>query len=68
VPYGFGVVELADGIRVISRIVGPDRVAPGTVVELTLEPVGADAEGREIVTYAFRPRATSDEPRATQPG
>jgi len=64
-PYGFGVVELDDGIRVISRILDPDRAAVGTSVEIALEVIGSDADGREIVTYAFRPRAASDEPRAT---
>jgi uncharacterized OB-fold protein len=65
VPYGFGVVELSDGIRVISRIVGGENAPLGIPVEITLETVGRDPEGRELVTYAFRPRATSPERRAT---
>lgn len=68
VPYGFGVVELDDGIRVVTRIVDPERAVAGTAVEITLETIGTDEEGREIVTYAFHPRATSHEKRATPEG
>jgi uncharacterized OB-fold protein len=53
VPYGFGVIDLADGIRVIARLVDPET-AVGAAVELTVAPVGTDEEGREIVTYAFQ--------------
>lgn len=59
VPYGFGVVELADGIRVISRISDAEHVEPGTPVELALDVIGADEQGNEIVTYAFQ-RLKSD--------
>ncbi len=52
VPFGFGVVELCEGIRIISRISEPDR-PPGTPVRLVLEPLFTDAEGRDVVTYAF---------------
>jgi uncharacterized OB-fold protein len=55
VPFGFGVVELAEGVRIISRIAKPDRCRAGTAVRLILEPLCTDAEGREVVTYAFEP-------------
>jgi len=54
-PFGFGVVELPDGIRVISRIREPDRVGPGTPVRVALDPLGTDADGNDLVTYAFGP-------------
>jgi uncharacterized OB-fold protein len=57
VPFGFGVVELPEGIRIISRITDPDRAKPGTAVVLRLEPLGTDADGREVVTYAYEPVA-----------
>lgn len=53
VPYGLGIVELPEGIRIVSRIVDPARVTPGTAVELTLDAVGTDEQGRQIVCYAF---------------
>ena len=53
VPFGFGVVELPDGIRLITRIRQPDHVRAGSPVRLVLEPLCADAEGREVITYAF---------------
>lgn len=54
-PFGFGVVELPEGIRIIARITNPDRVRPGAPVRLIIEPLCADAEGREVMTYAFEP-------------
>ena len=55
IPYGFGIVELSDDVRIISRIIDPDTARSGMPVELILEPVGTDEEGRELITYAFRP-------------
>jgi len=57
VPFGFGVVELPEGIRIISRIINPERAKPGTAVVLRLEPLGTDAGGREVMTYAYEPVA-----------
>jgi acetyl-CoA acetyltransferase/uncharacterized OB-fold protein len=54
-PFGFGVVELPEGIRIISRVCDPERAAPGTPVRLLIEPLSTDTEGREVVTYAFAP-------------
>jgi uncharacterized OB-fold protein len=33
----------------------PEAVRPGVDVELVVEPVKRDEEGREIVTWMFRP-------------
>jgi len=57
VPYGFGVVELPEGLRVITRLTEPD---PGTLTEgqamrLVIVPLHVDDEGREVLTYAFAP-------------
>ena len=52
VPYGFGVIELPENVRIIARL---DADTPaGTPVRLILESIGTDAEGNEIVTYAFQ--------------
>jgi len=62
VPYGFGVVELPEGLRVVSRLSesDPGRLRAGQPVHLVLDPLHADDEGRQVVTYAFAP----DEPVA----
>ena len=52
-PFGFGVVELPEGLRIISRISRSDAVGPGTPVRLVLDALGTDADGREVMTYAF---------------
>ncbi|MHB8328671.1 MAG: Zn-ribbon domain-containing OB-fold protein [Acidimicrobiales bacterium] len=62
VPYGFGVVELPEGIRVISRLTEPDpaRLSAGQPMRLVIEPLHVDDEGRQVVTYAFAPEAPGD--------
>lgn len=52
-PFGFGVVELPEGIRVIARLLHPERIEAGARVCLTLDPIGSTSDGDEIVTYAF---------------
>lgn len=61
-PFGFGIVELPEGIRIVSRITAPEQARPGTTVRLILEILHTDAEGQEIVTYAFAPLADHREP------
>jgi uncharacterized protein len=58
VPYGFGVVELPEGIRVVSRLTeaDPSRLVAGQPMSLVLVPV-AGGEGEEMLTFAFAPRA-----------
>jgi uncharacterized OB-fold protein len=58
VPFGFGVVELPEGLRVITRLTeaDPGRLAFGAPVELVLAPLHADDEGRTVITYAFAPQ------------
>jgi uncharacterized OB-fold protein len=57
VPYGFGVVELDDGIRVITRltVADPAALASGQPVHLVIVPLHADESGAQVVTYAFAP-------------
>ncbi len=57
VPYGFGVVELPEGVRVVTRLTEPDpaRLEAGQPMKLTVVPVGADESGSPVVTYAFSP-------------
>lgn len=55
VPFGFGVVELPEGIRIITRLreVDADRLQRGAPMHLVFEPLHEDEEGREVVSYAF---------------
>jgi acetyl-CoA acetyltransferase/uncharacterized OB-fold protein len=55
VPFGFGVVELEGGTRVVSRLTesAVSRLHAQQPMRLVLVPLHADEEGREVVTYAF---------------
>jgi uncharacterized protein len=57
VPYGFGVVELPEGLRVVTRLTeaDPTRLSAGQAMEMVLVPVGTDEE-RPVVSYAFAAR------------
>jgi uncharacterized OB-fold protein len=61
VPYGMGVVELPEGVRVITRLtVGdPAALSAGQAMELRIVALHADADGNDVVTYAFAPVAAS---------
>jgi uncharacterized OB-fold protein len=56
-PYGVGVVELPEGIRVIARLTESDAGAleVGQSMELRIVPLHTDDEGRTVVTFAFAP-------------
>jgi uncharacterized OB-fold protein len=60
VPYGMGVVELPEGIRVITRLTesDPDALTLGQPMGLCVVPLHRDAEGNDVVTFAFAPMAT----------
>ena len=59
VPFGFGVVELPEGLRLITRLTEtePARLDFGMPMRVTLVPLHVDAEGRQVVTFAFAPEA-----------
>ena len=56
VPYGFGVVELPEGLRVVTRLAeaDPANLRFGQDMRLELVPLHTDDEGRAVVTWAFR--------------
>ncbi|HEY1650779.1 MAG TPA: Zn-ribbon domain-containing OB-fold protein [Acidimicrobiales bacterium] len=58
VPFGIGIVELPEGIRIISRLTESDPAAlqPGQPMEFRVVNLYADSEGNDVVTYAFAPR------------
>ena len=55
VPFGFGVVELPEGVRLITRLTEaePSRLRFGQEVRLAIVPLHTDDEGRTVVTWAF---------------
>jgi hypothetical protein len=57
VPFGFGVVELPEGLRIISRLTESDasRLHFGQRVQLVVTPLHHDEKGRSVMSYAFRP-------------
>jgi uncharacterized OB-fold protein len=56
-PYALGVVDLADGLRVVGRMAvdDPGDVRVGAPVELVLAPLCREADGTELITWMFRP-------------
>jgi uncharacterized OB-fold protein len=57
VPFGVGLVQLDDVIRVEGRLTenDPAKLEFGMQVELTMVPFATDADGDELVTFAFQP-------------
>ena len=57
VPYGLGFVEIPEGIRIETLFTDsdPDSLHIGMEVELVIEKLYEDEEGRELITYKFRP-------------
>ena len=57
VPFGVGLVQLGDVLRVEGRLTenDPAKLEFGMQVELTMIPFATDADGDELVTFAFAP-------------
>jgi uncharacterized OB-fold protein len=57
VPFGFGVVELPEGVRLITRLTESDvaRLRHGMTMRLVFTTLHTDDEGREVTSYAFAP-------------
>jgi uncharacterized OB-fold protein len=62
-PFGVGLVQLGDVVRVESRLTesDPAKLEFGMDVELTIVPFYVDDEGDEIMTFAFAPIAGAAE-------
>lgn len=56
-PFGIGYVELPGQVRVEARLTesDPARLRIGMPMELAIVPLRREANGDEIMTYAFRP-------------
>jgi uncharacterized OB-fold protein len=57
VPFGVGLVQLGDVVRVEGRLTvsDPAEIEPGMEVELTMVPVTTDGSGDELLIFAFEP-------------
>jgi uncharacterized protein len=55
VPFGVGYVELPGEVKVEARLTETTGLSIGMDMELVLVPFRTDAEGNEVVTFAFRP-------------
>ena len=56
-PYAYGYVDIpANKVRVFGLFTGgdPSSFAPGQAVELVLEPIKTDPQGKPIIGYKFR--------------
>ncbi len=65
IPFGVGVVELPEGVRVITRLTeaDPHTLTVGQAMDLCIVPLHRDDDGSDVVTYAFAPvpaRAPAD--------
>lgn len=56
-PYGVGLVQLADEVRVEGRLteVDPTKLQIGMEMELVIVPFRTDPDGTEVLTFAFAP-------------
>jgi uncharacterized OB-fold protein len=56
-PFGVGLVQLDDVVRVESRLTesDPEKLDFGMPVELRIVPFYVDKDGSEIITFAFAP-------------
>ena len=56
-PYGVGLVQLGDDVKVESRLTeaDPDKLTIGMELRLVIVPFRTDDDGTEIMTYAFEP-------------
>ena len=56
-PYAAGYVELPGQIRVAARLLenDPAKLRIGMPMELEIVPLARDAEGDEVMTFAFAP-------------
>jgi uncharacterized OB-fold protein len=54
-PYGVGIVELGDEVRVEGRLTESDvaKLSIGMEVRLVVVPFRVDEDGTEVMTYAF---------------
>ncbi len=57
VPYGVGMIELPEGLRITSVLEesDPDRLRVGMAMELVITKFFEDDEGNDVLAYKFKP-------------
>ena len=56
VPFGFGIVELPEGVRVITRLAVPDgSYVEGLPMRLQIVPLHVTGDGDAVETWEFAP-------------
>lgn len=57
VPYGFGLVDLPEGLRVVSRLTADDlhALASGMAMRLKVDTLFRDDDGNDVVSWAYEP-------------
>ncbi|HKY15424.1 MAG TPA: OB-fold domain-containing protein [Microthrixaceae bacterium] len=62
-PYGVGMVELGDEVRIEGRLTeaDPERLQIGMAMELVIIPFRTDPDGTEVMTFAFTPSPDSQQ-------
>jgi len=61
-PYAVGLVELPEGVRILSPLIDChfDELKIGMNLELVIEKLYEDEEGRNVLTYKFRPQERTE--------
>ena len=61
-PFGIGLVQLGDVVRVEGRLTesDPAKLRFGMEVELVMVPFFVDKDGSEVMTFAFSPVGESN--------
>jgi uncharacterized OB-fold protein len=57
VPYGFGVVDLPEGMRVVTRLGEPrlEQLRTGMAMALEIAPLFTNDDGDEVLSFAYVP-------------
>ena len=57
VPYGFGLVDLDEGLRVVSalEITDDEELVEGLRLRLVLRTVGRGDDGKDLVAWSYQP-------------
>ena len=57
-PYGVGLVELEQGLRVVALLkLDPASIRIGMPLELVIDRLATDDKGRDVMTWKFAPAA-----------
>lgn len=57
IPYGVGIMELPEGVRIISHLTesNPEKLKVGMEMMLVIEKLFEDDEGNQIIGFKFKP-------------